>query len=128
MKNIFYQNQFEYKHFRHKYWESKKNCPNCNHVWSEGIHHGMRLKKVDFIWINREQKSFEWFLQMLSQLEMEQAEFGEKETKPNFLDIHLYITTLSETKDLKAVTLKLALDLMHQKVEQLTKVLVCMNY
>ena len=86
----------------------------------------MRLKKVDFIWINREQKSFEWFLQMLSQLEMEQAEFGEKETKPNFLDIHLYITTLSETKDLKAVTLKLALDLMHQKVEQLTKVLVGM--
>ena len=50
---------------------------------------------------------------MLSQLEMEQAELPEKN---NFLDIHLYITTFSETKDMKAVTLKLALDLMHQKV------------
>ena len=50
---------------------------------------------------------------MLSQLEMEQAELSEKK---NFLDIHLYITTFSGTKDMKAVTLKLALDLMHQKV------------
>ena len=50
---------------------------------------------------------------MLSQLEMEQAELSEKN---NFLDIHLYITTFSETKDMKTVTLKLALDLMHQKV------------
>ena len=50
---------------------------------------------------------------MLSQLEMEQAELSEKN---NFLDIHLYITTFSETKDMKTVTLKLALNLMHQKV------------
>ena len=54
---------------------------------------------------------------MLSQLEMEQAELSEKK---NFLDIHLYITTFSGTKDMKAVTLKLALDLMHQKVVQYT--------
>ena len=27
------------------------------------------LKKVDFIWINRDQKSFEWFINLLSQLE-----------------------------------------------------------
>ena len=34
------------------------------------------LKKVDFIWINRDQKSFEWFVNLLSQLEMEQREHG----------------------------------------------------
>ena len=27
------------------------------------------LKKVDFIWINQDQKSFEWFINLLSQLE-----------------------------------------------------------
>jgi hypothetical protein len=34
------------------------------------------LKKVDFFWINRDQKSFEWFVNLLSQLEMEQAAHG----------------------------------------------------
>ena len=31
---------------------------------------------MDFFWINRDQKSFEWFVSLLSQLEMEQAETG----------------------------------------------------
>ena len=34
------------------------------------------LRKVDFIWINRDQKSFEWFVNLLSQLEAEQQEHG----------------------------------------------------
>ena len=33
-----------------------------------------KLRKVDFIWINRHQKSFEWFVNLLSQLEAEQQE------------------------------------------------------
>ena len=77
------------------------------------------LKKVDFFWINREQKAFEWFLQLLSQLEMEQAEEYEGQLKglsTNFLDIHLYITSFSPKKDINAMALKLALDLMHLKV------------
>ena len=32
--------------------------------------------QVDFFWINRDQKSFEWFVKLLSQLEIEQAEHG----------------------------------------------------
>jgi hypothetical protein len=32
--------------------------------------------QVDFYWINREQRSFEWFVSLLSQLEIEQAEQG----------------------------------------------------
>ena len=77
------------------------------------------LKKVDFFWINREQKAFEWFLQLLSQLEMEQAEEYEGQLKglsSNFLDIHLYMTSFSPNKDINAMALKLALDLMHLKV------------
>ena len=29
--------------------------------------------QVDFFWINREQRSFEWFFQLLTQLEVEQV-------------------------------------------------------
>ena len=32
--------------------------------------------KVDFFWINRDQISFEWFVKLLTEMEMEQAETG----------------------------------------------------
>lgn len=110
-----------------RYWESKSTCPKCKHKWSEGFEpgHDFKLKKVDFIWINREQKAFEWFLQLLSQLEIEQAEyFGQMK---NFLDIHLYITSVLPASDFKAVTLHLALDLMHKKVNPIEKLNVRIN-
>ena len=31
---------------------------------------------MDFFWINRDQKSFEWFVSLLSQLELEMSETG----------------------------------------------------
>ena len=45
--------------------------------------------QVDFIWINRDQKAFEWFLTILNQLEVEQS------AHPGALEkcmIHLYMT------------------------------------
>ena len=109
--------------FYYLYRESHQKCPNCKYAWSDGIHEKMNsefnLKKVDFIWINREQKSFEWFLQLLSKLEMEQVEEGYLENQKSqnkFLDIHLYMTSFSPSKDINAMALKLALDLMHRKV------------
>jgi hypothetical protein len=107
----------------YKYWESKNTCPQCDHKWSEGFEQttDFKLKKVDFIWINREQKAFEWFLQLLTQLEMEQAEHisgaeGRSSEMAKFLDIHLYITSVMPAHDFKAVALHLAMDLMHKKV------------
>lgn len=35
---------------------------------------GCCIFQVDFIWINRDQKHFEWFVSLLTKLEMEQAE------------------------------------------------------
>ena len=102
--------------FYKRYWESKNVCPQCNHQWSAGFQPAttFSLKKVDFVWINREQRAFEWFLQLLSQLEMEQSQhMGHLE---KFLDIHLYITSVRPEHDFQAVTLNLALDLMHKKV------------
>ena len=75
----------------------------------------MNLRKVDFFWINREQRSFEWFISLLSQLEIEQAEQGG--AMERFLDMHMYITSALQKTDMKAVRLQLALELLHEKVK-----------
>ncbi|MBN3289580.1 NOX5 oxidase, partial [Polypterus senegalus] len=59
----------------YRYRMRKQNCPNCNYSWCENLKdHEMNLRKVDFIWINRDQKSFEWFVSLLTKLEMDQAD------------------------------------------------------
>lgn len=93
-----------------RYRRRKQNCPNCNYSWCENIKDSnMKLRKVrnlqplhcsvtkrvrcgpdllwtlqvDFIWINRDQRSFEWFVSLLTRLEMDQAdEEPEGEKKP----------------------------------------------
>lgn len=61
----------------HRYWKARHTCPRCNFEWSSEIPQSiMHLRKVDFFWINRDQRSFEWFVNLLSQLEIEQAELG----------------------------------------------------
>ncbi|KAM3957213.1 NADPH oxidase [Aphomia sociella] len=94
---------------------ARRQCPQCAHRWAAPLpRHDMNLNKVDFFWINREQRSFEWFVSLLSQLEVEQAERagggGER-----FLDMHMYITSALQRTDMKAVGLQLALDLLHEK-------------
>ena len=79
------------------------NLSNCYHF------------QVDFYWINREQKSFEWFVKLLSQLEIEQSE--QDGVMGHFLDMHMYITSALQRTDMKAVGLQLALDLLHEKVK-----------
>jgi len=69
---------------------------------------------VDFFWINREQRSFEWFVHLLSQLELEQAELGG--VMDRFLDLHMYITSALKKTDMKAVGLQMALDLIYANV------------
>jgi len=72
---------------------------------------------VDFFWINRNQRSFEWFVNLLSQLEIEQAELGI--TMERFLEMHMYITSALQKSDMKAVGLQLALELLHEKVKNI---------
>ena len=72
----------------HRFWANKRTCPECNYKWSDDISAGLfNLKKVDFFWINRDQRSFEWFVQLLSELEIEQAEKGG--AMERFLDMHM---------------------------------------
>ncbi|XP_064292875.1 NADPH oxidase 5 isoform X2 [Plodia interpunctella] len=98
----------------YRYWSARAECPACGHRFPTALpHHNMSLNKVDFFWINREQRSFEWFVSLLSQLEMEQAELGGRGER--FLDMHMYITSALQRTDMRAVGLQLALDLLHER-------------
>ncbi|XP_015792480.1 NADPH oxidase 5 isoform X2 [Tetranychus urticae] len=99
-----------------RYAKSQHLCPQCNYSWSDAVPIDMmKLKKVDFIWLNRDQKSLEWFVHLLSQLEMTQAQID-----PNnrFLDIHIFITAALDSADIRAIGLHLALGLMHEKKDR----------
>ena len=54
-------------------------CPQCSYQWTQdpdNIDGLFNLRKVDFFWINRDHTSFEWFVNLLSELEIEQQELG----------------------------------------------------
>ncbi|KFM67739.1 hypothetical protein X975_13448, partial [Stegodyphus mimosarum] len=96
-----------------QYKKSKHTCPKCSHKWSDPIPvSNIHLKKVDFFWLNRHQRAFEWFVNLLSELEVEQAQLEERD---RFLDIHMYITSALRRTDMKAVGLQMALDLLYKK-------------
>ena len=114
----------------YRYHSSKRECPRCNLRWLCDIAESdamQNLKKVDFFWINRDQKSFEWFLNLLSLIEADQQVDEEyncnihDNIKGNvgtgrFLDLHLYFTRALQRSDVRAVGLHLAMDLLHKKV------------
>ncbi|KAH9528182.1 NADPH oxidase 5 [Dermatophagoides farinae] len=76
----------------YRHIEKTRHCPLCNHSWTERVpsRHINNLKKVDFIWINRNQTSFEWFVEMLSDLVEQQSTISIKDDR--FFDIHMYVT------------------------------------
>ncbi|XP_008574071.1 PREDICTED: NADPH oxidase 5 [Galeopterus variegatus] len=88
-------------------------CPNCRHSWREGGQDDdMKLHKVDFIWINRDQRAFEWFVSLLTKLELDQAE---ETPDGRFLELHMYMTSALGKNDMKAIGLQMALDLLAKK-------------
>jgi hypothetical protein len=75
----------------------------------------MNLKKVDFVWINRDQRSFEWFVNLLLKLESEQLNLPENE---RILEFHMYITSISDETKIKSLFLQLALKMMQEKTQR----------
>ncbi|KAI0224797.1 hypothetical protein LSAT2_024210 [Lamellibrachia satsuma] len=93
-----------------RYLTMKRMCVKCEHVWYEDMPRElMKVKKVDFIWVNRDQKSFEWFVSLLAQLEMLQTEQG---SLGRILDMHLYMTAARSAADLRGLSLQIALETM----------------
>ncbi|CAF1484487.1 unnamed protein product, partial [Didymodactylos carnosus] len=85
-------------------------CKQCNHInyttpISGTICTDRILKKVDFVWINRDIQAFEWFLDLLAHFEQEQEDYlkdvqndGSNE-RQRFLDLHLFFTGNTQRKD-----------------------------
>ncbi|XP_038058574.1 NADPH oxidase 5-like isoform X3 [Patiria miniata] len=96
--------------YRHRSIVSR--CPNCQHTWvdEERGKQALRVKKVDFIWLNRNHTAFEWFVDMLLNLETEQSQYS----LDRFLDIHLFMTSIQRF-DVKNFGLQMALDLVHER-------------
>ncbi|KAI0213699.1 NADPH oxidase 5 [Lamellibrachia satsuma] len=93
-----------------RYLTMKRTCVKCEHVWYDDMPRElMKVKKVDFIWINRDQTSFEWFVSLLGQLEMLQTEQG---SLGRILDMHLYMTAAKSAADLRGLSLQIALETM----------------
>ena len=74
------------------------------------------LKKVDFFWINRDHKSFEWFVNLLDQLETDQRVAVNNKGHERFMEFHLYFTQALQKSDIRAVGLQVALELLYKKV------------
>ncbi|NWH38316.1 NOX5 oxidase, partial [Chloropsis hardwickii] len=93
-----------------RYRRRKQSCPRCHFSWSEERRdEEMTLRKVDFIWITRDQQHLQWFLGLLAKLETEQAEL---EPGGKFLELHLYMTSVLGQGDVRALGLQLALELL----------------
>jgi hypothetical protein len=91
----------------YRYRRAKATCPSCDCKLGEEFicDEKLAVRKVDFIWITRDQRSLEWFISMLSQMEIEQAKTGD-----NFLETHLYVTSAKRQSDLRSIGLHLTLD------------------
>ncbi|NWZ86596.1 NOX5 oxidase, partial [Poecile atricapillus] len=93
-----------------RYRRRMQSCPSCRFSWREEERdEEMTLRKVDFVWITRDQQHLQWFLSLLAQLEAQQAEL---EPGGKFLELHLFMTSALGKGDVKALGLQLALDLL----------------
>ncbi|CAC5426805.1 NOX5 [Mytilus coruscus] len=98
----------------HTLRERKQKCPKCSHCYYNNTKETFqKLKKVDFIWVNRDQRCFEWFTHVLKELETEQALLSSK--VDNLVDLHLFMTSAVKKSNMEGVGLQLALDLVHRR-------------
>lgn len=87
-----------------KYMKSLKKCAKCNHEWYDDIDQ-KKLRKVDFIWVNRDYQSFEWFIELLGQIELQQMNVKATSTKiiDRFIQIHLFMTSAKCEQEIKPI-------------------------
>ncbi|XP_013406457.1 NADPH oxidase 5-like [Lingula anatina] len=94
-----------------RYQREKNVCPKCNHAWLDELPCTLyNLKKVDFFWLCRDQSSFEWFVSLLAQLEMEQEDLDNLDD--SIIDFHIYMTAAKT--DMRSVLQQITFDLNHQ--------------
>ena len=85
----------------YSYKKSLLKCPECSNEWYEI--NLKNVKKIDFIWINRDYDSFEWILELLADIENHQLNLiASSIIKEPFIKLHLY---MSEAKSDKIIRL-----------------------
>ena len=94
-----------YRNLRHR-------CPNCDYIWDNPQNDETFVTKVDFIWVTRDQRSLEWFISLLAQMEIEQSHLRQNSDRGPLLEVHLYITSAKSLADLKALNVYLSLDII----------------
>ena len=65
------------------------------------------MLKVDFFWINRSQDAFEWFVDMLREIDQAQERYA---TLEKMIDFHIYLTGAKRQNNMKSLFLTMALD------------------
>ncbi|OQV13433.1 NADPH oxidase 5 [Hypsibius exemplaris] len=98
--------------YRHR--ADKAVCPECAHEWSphRAMGQSAHLKKVNFIWVVPNQRSIEWFVELLEQLDAEQSLENDLD---KLIDIQIYVTSATRMADLYAFALTTALDVFYEK-------------
>ncbi|CAF3539649.1 unnamed protein product [Rotaria sp. Silwood1] len=94
-------------------------CKDCQGVTYHGKHRleNHHLQKVDFIWVTNDIKSWEWFLNLLHQFEVEQDEYlASNRDERRFLDIHLYFTGIKEDDNIGQVFLHHVINLCSEEL------------
>jgi len=80
-----------------QYMQSLKACPSCEHQWYDKFNQ-KTLKKVDFIWVNRDFEAFEWFVELLGELELQQKKLIGSD---RFLSLRLFMTSAKVEQEIK---------------------------
>lgn len=77
-----------------RYNAAHRPCPHCSVPTCLDMPSSLlRLRKVDFVWVNRDMRSFEWFLELLHELLESQRRPGS--ALEEFLTVQLYKTSTS---------------------------------
>ncbi|CAF1039072.1 unnamed protein product [Adineta steineri] len=82
----------------HQLRQQRCTCFQCGAVnYTQSALRPRKLKKVDFIWINRDIDNFLWFQKLLEEFEVEQEAYltaTSQEQQARYLDIHIYCTLI----------------------------------
>jgi ferredoxin-NADP reductase len=93
----------------HRLREERRVCFQCGAAsFNDKRLASHKLKKVDFIWINRDMENISWFRKILDDFENEQETYlraigsnisDQQVRQSRYLDIHLYCTSLPRNDD-----------------------------
>ena len=91
------------------------DCPSCSHQFEvEALLESggtFAVKRVDFIWINRSAGAFEWFVEMLLEVEELKRRFPKMR---DYVHLHTYLTGLKPS-DMNSLILCLSLQAYYEK-------------